>query len=147
MKIIRIKDRDDCLIEKLCMIWRSSVSATHLFLLDVEIEKIAGYIPGAIKEVQELVIAADEQGEPIAFMGVDNHKLEMLFVSPKWRGNGVGKHLLQYGIKEFSINELGVNEQNPQAIGFYEYMGFQAIRRTEMDEQGNPYPIIYMKKV
>lgn len=38
-----------------------------------------------------------------------------------------------------------VNEQNPQAVGFYEHMGFKTYKRTECDEEGKPYPILYMK--
>ena len=38
-----------------------------------------------------------------------------------------------------------LNEQNPQAIGFYEHEGFRVYKRTETDEQGNPYPLLYMK--
>ena len=71
----------------------------------------------------------------------------MLFVSNEYRGQGVGKQLLQYGIENYSINELTVNEQNPRAKGFYEHMGFEVYKRTELDEQGNPYPLLYMKKV
>lgn len=57
----------------------------------------------------------------------------------------MGRKLVEYGIKEYSINELGVNEQNPQAKGFYEHMGFEVYKRTEVDEQGMPYPILYIK--
>ncbi len=32
-----------------------------------------------------------------------------------------------------------------QVAGFYEYMGFKTYKRTELDEQGNPYPILYMR--
>lgn len=32
-----------------------------------------------------------------------------------------------------------------QAAGFYEHMGFQTCRRTERDEQGGPYPLLYMR--
>lgn len=49
-----------------------------------------------------------------------------------------------YGLKKYNINNLTVNEQNPQALAFYEHMGFKAYKRTELDEQGNAYPIIYM---
>lgn len=38
-----------------------------------------------------------------------------------------------------------VNEQNPQAVGFYEHLGFVTYQRTDHDEQGNPYPLLYMK--
>lgn len=39
-----------------------------------------------------------------------------------------------------------MNEQNPLAKGFYEHMGFRVYGRTEKDGQGNPYPILYMKR-
>lgn len=38
-----------------------------------------------------------------------------------------------------------VNEQNPQAVCFYEHMGFKTYKRTECDEEGKPYPLLYMK--
>lgn len=70
---------------------------------------------------------------------------ELLCLSPEVRGKGIGKQLLQYGIETYNIQELTVNEQNPQAVGFYEHMGFQTYKRTEYDEEGNPYPILYMR--
>lgn len=45
-----------------------------------------------------------------------------------------------------SNQKVTVNEQNPQAVGFYEHLGFQTYKRTECDEEGNPYPLIYMKR-
>ena len=38
-----------------------------------------------------------------------------------------------------------IKEYVPQAKGFYEHMGFKVYKRNELDEQGNPYPILYMK--
>ena len=38
-----------------------------------------------------------------------------LFLSPKERGKGIGRQLLQYGIHNYEIREVTVNEQNPQA--------------------------------
>ena len=57
-------------------------------------------------------------------MGTENHRLEMLFLAPSERGKGLGRQLLEYGIRIYDIQEVTVNEQNPQAVGFYEYMGF-----------------------
>lgn len=28
---------------------------------------------------------------------------------------------------------------------FYEHLGFHVYKRSEYDEQGNPYPLVYMK--
>ncbi|WP_341481864.1 GNAT family N-acetyltransferase [Enterococcus cecorum] len=69
----------------------------------------------------------------------------MLFIQVNARGQGIDKQLLRYAIKNFDVNELTVNEQNPQAIGFYEHLGFVTYKRTELDEEGQPYPLLYMK--
>ena len=53
--------------------------------------------------------------------------------------------MLTLGIKNYNVKELAVNEQNPKAKGFYEHMGFKVYQRNELDDQGNPYPVLYMK--
>ena len=90
------------------------------------------------------MIAEDENNNLVAFMGIENESLEMLFITPEERGKGLGKQLIQFGIKNYSVKKVAVNEQNPQAKGFYEHMGFQVYKRTDHDEQGNPYPLLYM---
>ena len=50
-----------------------------------------------------------------------------------------------HGIEQLGVTELTVNEQNPQAVGFYEHLGFKTYRRTELDEEGHPYPLLYMR--
>lgn len=148
MKIAEVKERDTILVEQLLKVWESSVKATHLFLSDDEISSIKQYVPQALNSVPILAVAEDENGNPVGFMGIADKILEMLFISndSRGQGKGIGKQLLQYGIENYSINELAVNEQNPLAKGFYEHMGFKVYKRTESDEQGNPYPLLYMKR-
>ncbi len=69
----------------------------------------------------------------------------MLFVSNDSRGNGIGKRLVEYVIEVLDVNYVDVNEQNPQAAGFYKHMGFEVFKRSELDEQGNQFPILHMK--
>ena len=145
MKVIEIAERTPLLIEQLLKIWENSVKATHLFLSADEVANIKRYVPQALREIPHLIIAEDESRSPVAFMGVNGPKLEMLFVSPAKRGKGLGKELIVYGIENYSIKELAVNEQNPLAKGFYEHMGFKVYKRTDHDEQGNLYPLLYMK--
>lgn len=145
LNIKEIKDRNSSLISQLLEVWEDSVKATHLFLSNEEIKNIKEYIPQAISGVSHLVIIENESRELIAFMGIEDTKLEMLFIKNSERGKGLGKQLLSYGIENYNVNELAVNEQNPNAKGFYEYMGFKTYKRTELDEQGNPYPILYMR--
>lgn len=145
MIIIEVKERTEILINELLEVWKNSVKATHLFLSNEEIESIKKYVPQALNKIAHLVVAKNDDNMPIAFMGIENQKLEMLFIKNNERGKGLGKQLLNYGIENYNINELAVNEQNPNAKGFYEHMGFRTYKRTELDEQGNPYPILYMR--
>lgn len=145
MKIREIKERNQELIDKLLKIWEGSVRATHLFLSEEEILNIKKYVPEAIGGVPVLLVAEDEDGEPLGFMGLADSMIEMLFVAAEGRGKGTGKALITLGIEQYGASEVAVNEQNPQAKGFYEHMGFATYKRTELDEQGNPYPLLYMK--
>ena len=144
MSIIETGKRTQDLIQQLLMVWEKSVRETHLFLSDTEIENIKKYVPEALNEVSHLIIANDNEGCSVAFMGIENEVLEMLFITPEQRGKGLGKDLLSLGIEKYGVKQLTVNEQNPQAIGFYEHLGFKVYKRTDNDEQGNPYPLLYM---
>ena len=145
MNIVELECRTPDVMKQLLDVWERSVTATHLFLSAQEIEQIKHYVPQALEGVAHLVIAKDDGGRLVGFMGVEDNALEMLFILPEKRGGGLGRRLLDYGIKRLGVRQLTVNEQNPQAIGFYEHMGFHTYKRTDVDEQGDPYPLLYMK--
>lgn len=146
MKIVEVDKRTDELVEQLLVVWESAVRATHLFLSDEEIVKIKEYVPEALRGIAHLVIAKKEDGTPTAFMGIQETSLEMLFIEDAERGKGLGRQLMTYGIENYGIDQLTVNEQNPKAKGFYKHMGFHVFKRTDLDEQGNPYPLLYMRR-
>ena len=83
MKITEAANRKQNVINHLVNVWEASVRATHLFLSESEINNIKAYVPQALAGVAHLIIAEDENGAPIAFMGIENGTLEMLFVAPK----------------------------------------------------------------
>ena len=145
MQILPVQDRSPLLLEQLLNLWERSVKASHLFLSPAEIASIKEYVPQALAAIPCLIVALDEDQSPLGFMGIQEESLEMLFLSPEARGKGLGKELLLYGIQNYGVNQLAVNEQNPLAKGFYEHMGFRVDRRADLDEQGNSYPLLYMK--
>ena len=118
-------DQRDTYLQFIVQLWQANVKVTHTFLTKEEIQNIKQYVPQAVAHVPHLCIA--------------------LFIQVNARGQGIGKQLLMYAIKNFDVNELTVNEQNPQAIGFYEHLGFVTYKRTELDEECQPYPLLYMK--
>ena len=140
-----VQDRPDNLINQLCEIWEASVRATHDFLTEADIVRIARYVPDAIQEVKTLLIAQDAQGTPLGFCGVENGCIEMLFLDPSARGKGIGKQFLQLAIAEHGATRVDVNEQNPAARGFYEHEGFKVVSRSETDSMGDPFPILHLQ--
>ncbi len=137
-------DRTDKLIDALTKLWESSVRSTHHFLTEDDIQKLTLFVKTGLSGIETLVVAS-ENHNPIAFMGIEAGKIEMLFVSPDYFGKGVGRQLAELAISHYEVLYVDVNEQNPQAMGFYEHIGFEVFERTEFDEQGNPFPILKMK--
>ena len=144
-EIAEVTQRTSRLIGQLLEVWERSVRATHLFLSAGEVAEIRAYVPQVLRAVAHLIVVRRADGTPAGFMGIDGEKLEMLFLAPEERGRGLGRALVRYGAERFGIREVTVNEQNPQARGFYERMGFRVCQRSELDEQGRPYPILKMR--
>lgn len=145
IRLAAVKERTPRLIKALTAVWEHSVRATHHFLSESEILRIRAYVPQAVGGVAQLVAAENQAGEPVGFMGVENGRLEMLFLAPEARGCGRGGRLLRCGIEQYGVREVTVNEQNPQAVDFYAHFGFRTYHRTERDEEGGPYPLLYMR--
>lgn len=132
-------------MDDLVALWRASIEATHSFLASDDIERIEGYVPQAIQSVEHLVIAKDAAGLLLGFVGIDGEVIEMLFLDPQARGRGMGARLLRFASDSYGASKLDVNEQNEQARGFYEHMGFEVVGRSEADAMGEPFPILHMQ--
>lgn len=125
-------------------VWENSVRATHDFITE---EDIAFFKPIIIEQAFPAVTlrcVKKASGSILGFVGVHDSKVEMLFVLNDARGQGVGKMLLQYAIEQLGATKVDVNEQNPQAVGFYERMGFSVVSRSPLDDMGKPFPILHM---
>ena len=133
------------LVEALCAVWEGAVRATHDFLPAGEVERIGAMVPQAIAGVPTLLVCT-RGGEPVGFLGMDGAFIEMLFVAAACRGRGIGRRLIERAIADYGATEVSVNEQNPQAVGFYERMGFTTYRRTDTDSEGAPYPLLFMRR-
>ena len=141
MKIRKGKEAD---FGQLLEIWERSVSATHDFLSSDDVASIK-------KDVEKYFSAVDlslcDDGKTLGFIGVNNKKIEMLFVEPSCFGRGVGRFLIEHAMLDKNIEEVDVNEQNPKALGFYDYMGFRVVGRSEFDSEGRPFPILHLRLV
>lgn len=125
-------------------IWERSVRATHNFLPEEEINNLKLLI---LNEYFHHVLLHKyvQDGQIVGFIGTSSDNIEMLFIDPEFMGKGIGRVLINFAVTELKIEKVDVNEQNLQAIGFYEKLGFKVIGRSELDGQGKPYPILHLK--
>lgn len=127
-------------------IWRGAVDATHSFLSSEDRQTIDELVCEFLPQAP-LWVAVNSQDQPMAFMLIDDGHMEALFVDPDCRGSGIGAALVRHGLSLHPALTTDVNEQNAQAVGFYEKMGFKRTGRSELDGQGRPYPLIHLKYV
>lgn len=130
--------------EELVEVWESSVRATHDFITEEDIAFFKSIIIKEALPALTLKCIKDRNVAILGFIGIEGSKIEMLFISDKARGKGIGKQLLQYAIEQLGSNKVDVNEQNPAAVGFYEHMGFKVVSRSPFDDMGKPFPILHM---
>ena len=126
-------------------VWEASVRATHDFLPDAYIDILRHLLLTQYLDAVSLFCIRGPDNKISGFAGASLGKLEMLFLRPEYRGQGLGKQLLNYALEHFDARELDVNEQNTQALGFYLKQGFKVISRTEEDGLGQPYPILRLR--
>lgn len=118
MKIAEVSARPPQLVQQLVEVWQRSVQATRLFLSAPEIAAIRTYAPQALCGVEHLIVAQDESGTPVGFMGVQENRLEMLFLDPEARGQGLGARLLCLGMEQYGVSELNRERAEPGGSRF-----------------------------
>lgn len=130
--------------DRVVAIWRDAVDATHHFLAPSDRaaieEEVQSFLPSA-----PLWLAVDNNDRAVGFMLLDGSHMEALFIDPAYHGQGVGRQLVEHGLGLSPAMTTDVNEQNPQALGFYQRLGFQPSGRSERDGQGRAYPLIHLR--
>lgn len=125
-------------------LWEASVRATHYFLNEQDIIFFKSLLLNEYLKLVELFCIRGTNRSILGFMGIESDKLEMLFVHPQAMGKGIGKMLLEHAVQTLQVTKVDVNEDNQQAVGFYQKMGFKTISRSALDGMGKPFPILHM---
>ena len=134
--------------DTLVAIWLRSVRATHTFLTEDDIQSLLPFVReelGTPSEL-ELWVLCDDAGEAIGFTGLVGADVAALFLDPSHRRRGGGRMLVDHAARLKGALTVDVNEQNPEAVRFYEVLGFEPVGRSAVDDAGRPFPILHMKQ-
>jgi putative acetyltransferase len=110
--------------EALVQIWLRSVTATHAFLQPGEIEALLPAVREQALPAPNLWVLAAGDGRILGFLELAR------------RLQGAARTPLR----------VDVNEQNPEAVKFYEACGFKVTGRSPVDSAGRPYPLLHMEE-
>lgn len=139
---IRSIPRDDG--ERLLHIWEGAVRATHHFLTPADIDFFRPLIVDGLFGLDHL-LGAYQGGMLVGFVGVQGDKMEALFIDPALHRQGLGTTLAHHAMQQLAVTLVDVNEQNPDALGFYQALGFTVVDRSPLDGTGKPFPILHLK--
>ena len=121
-------------------IWLRSVRATHTFLSEEDIQSMLPLVRDhVLKEFEISVLVTDE--------GLSGNKMEAPFLAPEFFRRGGGRLLVEHARELKGALLVDVNEQNTQALRFYESLGFFVESRSELDSEGQPFPILHMREI
>lgn len=134
----------DMLKDELIAVWDKSVRSSHHFLSEEDLMYYRSRIMDTYFHAVELYVI--RRPHIVAFMGLSDEMVEMLFVLPTEKGKGYGSSLLNFALTKKHIRKIDVNEQNSEAYQFYLRQGYKVVSRDGMDADGKPYPIIHLQK-
>ena len=144
MVAIRLSRPQD--LPALFRVWENAVRATHSFLLEEDLVFYAREVRDQYLPAHRFWVATGVDDEPLGFMGMTGSKIDALFVDPSCHGRGIGRALVDHAASLAGDLTVDVNEQNGGARSFYEKLGFRRIGRSDLDEAGQPYPILHLAR-
>jgi putative acetyltransferase len=132
--------------EVLFDVWLRSVRATHSFVSEEDIQAMIPQVRNYLASSEpEFWVLCDDAGAIMGFMGMSGSKMESLFLALEFQRRGAGRRLVRHAQALHGELTVDVNEQNAAACGFYQACGFVVEGRSELDEQGRPYPLLHMR--
>jgi putative acetyltransferase len=125
-------------------VWERSARATHHFVAAADFE----YYKQVVDKIDFFsfsVYCLLDRDKVTGILGVEEFKIEMLFIDADFIGQGLGTMLMLFALGELKADKVDVNEQNTNAVNFYMKFGFIKDNRTEKDSEGKNYPVLEMK--
>jgi putative acetyltransferase len=143
---MRIRAAADADFDTLIEIWLRSVRATHKFLSEDAIQALLPDVRNLALPNLELWVLCSDASQPIGFMGLAEGSIEALFLAPEHAGQGGGRMLVEHARRLKGRLRVDVNEQNPEALGFYLGQGFEVVGRSPTDAAGRPFPLLHLQE-
>lgn len=125
-------------------IWWRSASHSHTFLNQQDLTALVPSVRSLRLATLDTWVLCEDAGHPVGFLVLSGGHVDALFVAPEWIGRGVGSALLHHARSLHKQLTVNVNEQNIAAMSFYSAKGFVVSGRSEIDDEGRPFPLLHL---
>lgn len=139
--VIRPYQADDT--QDLTDIWFEASRLVHGFLGEAKLREHRQLVSDIYLPKAETWVACLE-GRQVGFMSLLDSFVGGLFVSPEVQNRGLGRALIDHGLRQKGALQLDVYALNQIACRFYRKLGFVETERRSHDKEGLPFEEISM---
>lgn len=119
-----IESRDENLVNEILRVYEKSIEHLNGVMPKESMEEIKNNTEKMIKNIENLIIVKNDEENIIGFMGCENENLEMLYLHPDYKKQGIGKELINIAINNHNVNKAHIVKINTDGIDFCRHMGF-----------------------
>ncbi|MCQ2910582.1 MAG: GNAT family N-acetyltransferase [Clostridia bacterium] len=119
-----IESRDENLVNEILGVYEKSIEHLNGVMPKESMEEIKSNTEKMIKNIENLIIVKNDEENIIGFMGCENENLEMLYLHPDYKNQGIGKELINIAINNHNVNKAHIVKINTDGIDFCRHMGF-----------------------
>lgn len=128
--MLRKMKTDD--LDPVVQIWLESNRQAHSFIeadyWEKNKEEVRKMLPHSLIQIAEI------EGNIVGFIGMNETKIEGLFVNSNFQSRGIGHSLIEWAKTRNEVLTLNVYQKNQRALKFYLKEGF-VIREQLIDEE------------
>lgn len=119
-------------LDPVAQIWLESNRQAHSFIeadyWEKNKEEVREMLPHSLIEIAEI------EGNIVGFIGMNETKIEGLFVNSNFQSRGIGHSLIEWAKTRNEVLTLNVYQKNQRALKFYLKEGF-VIHEQLIDEE------------
>lgn len=128
-------------LDALTDVWERAARSSHGFMADDDFSDLRPFIRDSFLPSMTVWLI-ERDGEPVAFAGVREDHVELLYIDPPFHGQGLGTRLIEH----VGAASVEVYAGNAAGLGFYVSRGFRETHRRDRDPVGRPYPMVVLER-
>ncbi len=127
--------------KRIIEIWQLSVKSSAYNLSSEDYNKNLDNLENYLRGLDVYVYR--KSGKIMAFMGIDNNKIEILHCDPEYKNQDINVFMVKHAVDLLNVRYIDIHESDKADIELYHSLGFETAAYYPHDELG--YTIVHLK--